>query len=190
MILKELKIMKMNAVAGGGLSEIIVPDGASSTLKAGRAVEGQQLPVMTIGKLDLGEEASLAISPESGCTKVRIEKLASAGASLVASTGAAVALDGDIVIESDPEGTGLTLAGDVVFGDDVTFTIPDSWRGYRAGRIVVLDGSEMKSHPSWNEKNITLKDGSGVIDSSDYKLHTTANNLTVDFRETLFMIVR
>ena len=188
--LKELKVLKMNAAVGGNVSEVTVPAGASSSIKAGNAVDGQTLPVMTIGKLDLDTGSSLAVMPESTCTKVNIGSVISDGASIVASEGATVALEGDCAFESEPESVGLTLVGDVVLGGDISLTIPASWKEFRGGPVVVLDGSEMKETLSLDVSRIILNDANGAIDPSRYILTVSDNRLLVDFRNGLSVVIR
>ena len=188
--LKELKVLKMNAAVGGNVSEVTVPAGASSSIKAGNAVDGQTLPVMTIGKLDLDTGSSLAVMPESTCTKVNIGSVISDGATIVASEGATVTLEGDCIFESEPESVGLTLVGDVVLGGDISLTIPASWKEFRGGLVVVLDGSEMKETLSLDVSRIVVNDANGVIDPSRYILIVSDNRLLVDFRNGLSVVIR
>ena len=188
--LKELKVLKMNAAVGGNVSEITVPAGASSSIKAGEAVDGQTLPVMTIGKLDLETGSSLAINPESVSTKVNIGAVTSDGASIVASEGATVMLEGDCIFESVPESAGLTLAGDVVFGDDISLKVPASWKEFRGGPVVVFDGSEMEGSLSLDVSRIVVKDSNGKIDPSRYILTVSDNLLLIDFRNGLSFVIR
>ena len=188
--LKELKVLKMNAAVGGNVSEVTLPAGASSSIKAGNAVDGQILPVMTIGRLDLDADSSLAVMPESTCTKVNIGSVISDGATIVASEGATVTLEGDCTFESEPESVGLTLVGDVVLGGDISLTIPASWKEFRGGPVVVLEGSEMKETLSLDVSRIVVNDANGVIDSSRYILTVSDNRLLVDFRNGLSVVIR
>ena len=188
--LEELKVMRMNAVAGGNVSKITVPAGASSSVKAGEAVEGQTLPVVTIGNLDLETASSLAINPERASTKVNVGAVTSDGASIVAAEGATVALEGDCTFESGPESVGLTLVGNIVFGDDVSLTIPASWKEFRGGPVVVLDGSEMAGSLSLDVSRIVLKDVNGTIDPSRYILTVSDKRLLIDFRNGLSVVIR
>ncbi|MBQ3098557.1 MAG: hypothetical protein IJC66_10420, partial [Kiritimatiellae bacterium] len=188
--LKELKVLKMNAAVGGNVSKITVPAGASSSVKAGEAVEGQTLPVVTIGNLDLETASSLAINPERASTKVNVGAVTSDGASIVAAEGSTVVLEGDCTFESGPESVGLTLVGNIVFGDDVSLTIPASWKEFRGGPVVVLDGSEMAGSLSLDVSDIVVKDANGAVDPSRYILTVSDSKLLIDFRNGLSVVIR
>ena len=84
----------------------------------------------------------------------------------------------------------MTLVGDVVLGGDISLTIPASWKEFRGGPVVVLDGSEMKETLSLDVSRIILNDANGAIDPSRYILTVSDNRLLVDFRNGLSVVIR
>ena len=188
--LEELKVMRMNAVAGGKLPMLTVPDNASSSIMAGDAFAGQTLSVIDMERLDLGGDSTLRIMPQSNSTKVGIALLSSAGATLVAEEGAKVSLGGKLAFASDPDETGLVLSGDVSFDGSLSVSIPTSWKAYRCAPIVVVDASETVEGLPSDSTGIPIVDADGAVDSRKYVLSVRDGKLLLDFRKGLSVVVR
>ena len=189
-ILTDLTIKKMVEAVGGTVPVLTVPTSATSSIKAGEAIAGQASPVLTVEKLNLGAESTLNILPEAGFTKVEIDSVSSAGAAIVADAGAKVVIGGDLTMSSTPEDTGLTLSGDVAFAGNVAIVIPLSWRAYRSGPIVAVDGTDMTSPLSLDTTSISVSGADGKIDSSRYSVSVRNGQLLLDFREGLSIVIR
>ena len=188
--LKELKIMRMNAVAGGNVPRIIVPANAAATIKAGEAVPGQSPAVMNVERLELSEGSSLGVMPESNSTKVGISSVSSAGATLAAAQGAKLSLVNELSITSAPDEVGLVVSGDISFGSSLTISIPVSWKKYRAAPITVIDASGAADAFPGGVAGITFVDADGIVDSGKYELSVTDGKLLLDFRKGMTVIVR
>ena len=188
--LEELKVMRMNAVAGGKVPMLAVPDNASSSIMAGDAFAGQTLSVIDMERLDLGGDSTLRIMPQSNSTKVGIALLSSAGATLVAEEGAKVSLGGKLAFASDPDETGLVLSGDISFDGSLYISIPSSWKAYRCAPIVAIDASETVGCLPSDCTGIPVVDADGTVDSRKYVLSVSDGKLLLDFRKGLSVVVR
>ena len=189
-MLEEMKITRMNAVAGGNVPKIIVPANAAATIKAGEAVPGQSLAVMNVERLELSEGSSLGVMPESNSTKVGISSVSSAGATLAAAQGAKLSLVNELSITSAPDEVGLVVSGDISFGSSLTISIPVSWKKYRADPITVIDASGAADAFSGGVAGITFVDADGIVDSGKYELSVKDGKLLLDFRKGMTVIVR
>ena len=188
--LTELSIKRLAAAIGGEAGAVNVPAGASATINAGDAIEGQTAPVLSLGALDLGAGATLTIRPESSQTRVKVAAVESSGATLAAANGATVLLGDSLTIDATPASAGLTLTGNVVCGESLSLVVPDSWRRYRNGPIVAIDASGISGSFGVDPANVTVATENGTLSTSRYSVSVWQKKLLLTFGKGFSFIVR
>ena len=188
--LTELSIKRLAAAVGGEAGAVNVPAGASATIKAGDEITGQTAPVLSLAALDLGAGATLTVRPESSQTRVKVASVESSGATLAAANGAMVLLGDNLSFDAAPTSTGLTLTGNVICGERLSLVVPDTWRRYRNGPIMVIDASGISGSFDVDPANVTVATENGTLSSSKYSVSVGQKKLLLTFGKGFSFIVR
>lgn len=188
--LTELSIKKLSAAVGGSAGMVSVPAGASVAIKAGDAVDGQTLSVLSVNALELGSGATLTVHPESSQTRVELASVKSSGATLVAANGATVLLGDALTFDAPAASVGLTLSGNVVCSGRLSLVVPDSWKSRRNEPIMAIDASGTSAPFDIDPANVTVVTENGTLPTSKYSVSLSQKKLFLRFGKGFSVIVR
>ena len=187
MKLKGIDVKQMTSLQGGRIPGALrVPDGASATVVAGEAMEGQTAPVMIASSVELGAGASLTVAPETATTIFAAEKVAVSGrATLAPASGASLRIDA-LALDGPAGETGLTATG-ATFPEDLVVTIPDEWTESPAKSVGRHEIANAAGFP--NGARIVTASGRDVTNEAKLKV-LSDGSASIDFTVGFILIVR
>ena len=189
---RKFRLMQMTSAQAGELGTVLnVAANASATVKAGELMDGQTVAVARFAAADLAKGATLTVKPATSATKAAVGKVVSGGAAtFAAGSGAAVSV-GDVTLTGDDTDTGVTLTGNVAFGDTLTLTVPSAWRHTRHGVVTAIDASGATAGlGSLTADKVVVRDEDGVIPAKKYDLEIRNGKLFVNLTHGMAILLR
>lgn len=185
--LTDVSVKSMTSLQGGRIPGALrVPDGASATVVAGEAMEGQTAPVMIASSVELGAGASLTVAPETATTIFAAEKVAVSGrATLAPASGASLRIDA-LALDGPAGETGLTATG-ATFPEDLVVTIPDEWTESPAKSVGRHEIANAAGFP--DGARIVTASGRDVTNEAKLKV-LSDGSASIDFTVCFILIVR
>ena len=185
----DMTIKRLAAAVGGEAFAVEVPEGASSSIVAGSAKDGQSAPVLSVGALDLGAGATLTIAPESAQTVVNVGSVTSAGGMLAAANGAEVRVGDALTIAPGTMSPGLTTTGNVVFGERLSLSVPNSWRKSK-GEVVAIAANGISGSIAIDPAKVTVSSEGVAIPGDRCRVSVKQNRLLLNFERGFVLVVR
>ena len=153
------KVMEWDGEADGAatlITPVAVADGDSVAIATGDAAFA--------GGIALGTGSTLTVSPKDGAASVAIGKVqASGAATLSASSGAELACGAVALEGASPHG--VTVTGDVSFGDSLAFVVPSGWDLKAANGMCLLDATSATGDIPGT---LTIVSDNGTVLPSEY----------------------
>lgn len=190
--LRKFRLQQLDRAEAGVLpGEVRIRAGQSTSFVAGELLDGQNTRVVTLAKVALGANSTFTVMPRHAATKMGIATVeASSPATLTANAGAAVEV-GDVTLTGDDTDTGVTLAGNVTFGDTLTLTVPSAWRHTQHGVVTAIDASGATAGlGSLTADKVVVRDEDGVIPAKKYDLEIKDGKLFVNLTHGMAILLR
>ena len=153
------KVMEWDGEADGAatlVTPVSVADGDSVAIATGDATFA--------GGIALGAGSTLTVSPKDGAASVAVGKVqASGAATLSVSSGAGLSCRSVALAGASPHG--VTVTGDVSFGDSLAFVVPSGWDLKAANGTCLLDAT---SATGAIPGTLTLVSDDGTVLPSEY----------------------
>ena len=136
-----LKMFEMTDNTSPTLSgAVAVRGGATATLELNATYPDSSTPVATVGTVELGDGAKLAVSGGGKSAVVLVGRAVAGKSSVLSSaTGVKVAVGTVEFVSGEGPGTGLKLEGNVELADGLTVVVPTDWKSRFREELCLLD---------------------------------------------------
>lgn len=151
---KNVTVKKLTGNTSPRLSGgVAVADGASVMVMAGATDVASSVPAATLGTLELGSSATLAVKPVKNGAVLATDSVKAKGDATVSAMDGATFKMANLAFDAATAAK-VTVTGPVAFGDSLTVTVPDGWFDLKQ-RVALLDCSAATGSIPGNVRVVT-----------------------------------